>query len=296
MSTLGFKQSLQKVLPTWNGKALAHVMGWFGEGDPVKVHRVSRYVSNVPSVIASQLNMMQECGIDGIIVTWQGPTVNAFLHDATIKLWEGCMERQMLFALLLDPWIAKQQTNPTQAVITALESVDCQRMLNSPAYLPEGFVIEFDLANSAGVNVANVQSAVSSTPLLSWHTGFSWPNLSPDPAEPTSSISTLKSDNANPAMKIAGVNVMFNDGGSPLPIGAVASNFLGQRNYAQSVWGPGVGATRVIDHQGGNWFYDQLAVTPPTIPYIALVTWNDHDEGTGIEHVVAALTGTRIGA
>lgn len=262
MSTLGFKQSLQKVLPTWNGKALAHVMGWFGEGDPVKVHRVSRYVSNVPSVIASQLNMMQECGIDGIIVTWQGPTVNAFLHDATIKLWEGCMERQMLFALLLDPWIAKQQTNPTQAVITALESVDCQRMLNSPAYLPEGFVIEFDLANSAGVNVANVQSAVSSTPLLSWHTGFSWPNLSPDPAEPTSSISTLKSDNANPAMKIAGVNVMFNDGGSPLPIGAVASNFLGQRNYAQSVWGPGVGATRVIDHQGGNWFYDQLAVTP----------------------------------
>jgi len=269
-------------------------MGWFGEGSPVKVHRVSRYLSNDPVVIKKQLDLMQSIGIDGIVVTWQGPTVNPFLHDATMRLWESAMEHQMLFGLCLDPWIAEGQPNPAQAVITALQSSDCQRMLNSPAYLPEQYIIEFDLANSAKVNVVTVQLAVP-YPLLSWHTGFSWPNASTNPADPTDSIATLKANNALPSMKIAGVNVMFNDGGSPLPVGAVASTFLGQRNYAQSVWGPSTGATRVLDHQAGNYFLDQLAVTPATINYIALVTWNDHDEGTGIEHVVAALSGVRLG-
>lgn len=292
---LSLKQSVQKNIPNWNGKLLAHVMGWFGEGNPTKVHRVSRYLSNDPAVVAAQLDAMQAVGIDGIIVTWQGPTANPFLHDATIKLWEGCMWRQMLFGLCLDPWIAEGQPNPTQAAITALQSVDCQRMLASPAYLPEKYVIEFDLANSAGVNIPAVQAAVPTIPLLTWHIGYSWPNAPADSHSPTDSLATLKANNALPSMKMAGVNIMFNDGGTPLPTGVLASVFKGLRNYAQSVWGPGSGATRVIDHQAGNWFYDQLAVTPATIPYICVVTWNDSDEGSGFEHVIAVLTGARIG-
>jgi hypothetical protein len=292
---INFKQSLQANIPGWNGKALAHMQGWFGEGNPVKVHRVNRYLSNDPKVVAAQLNLMQAVGFDGITIDWQGALVNPFLHAATIALWEGCMERDMLFCLMLDQWIAKQQPNPTQACVTQLQSLDCQRMLNSPCYLPEGFIIEFDLAASAGVDIATIQAAVPNDPILSWHTGFSWPQLGVNPQSPTDAIAKLKNDNSVPTMKIAGVNVVFNDGGNPLPVGVVASAFKGLRDYSTSAWGTGVGATRVIDHQAGNYFFDQLAVTPATIPYIGLATWNDSDEGTGIEHVLAALSGVRIG-
>ncbi len=299
--TINIKSSLQANIPGWVGKALAHMQGWFGETEMVngvatpKVHRVNRYLSNDPAVVKAQLDLMQAVGFDGITVDWQGALVNPFLHAATIALWEGCMEHGMLFCLMLDQWIAKGQPNPTQACVTQLQSVDCQRMLNSPAYLPEGFIIEFDLANSAAVTIATAQASVPNNPLLSWHTGFSWPNLSPNPQSPTVTIAGLKADNAKPTMKIAGVNVVFNDGGNPLPIGVMAPQFLGVRDYSTSAWGAGVGATRVIDHQAGNYFFDQLVGMPATIPYIALATWNDHDEGTSIEHVLAALSGIRIG-
>lgn len=287
---MNFKTSLKANVPGWNGKLLAHVMGWFGE--PTKVHRVSRYLSNDPAVIKKQLDLMQSIGVDGILVTWQGPTANTFLHDSTIRLWEGCLAHGMLFGLVLDPWIAKGQANPTQATLTALQSVDCQRMLSSPAYLPEQYILEFDLANSAGVDIVSVQAAVAQA-LLSWHTGFSWPNIPLNPANPTDSLASLKSDNLNGSMKAPGINLMFNDAGLPLPLNATSTTFLGQRNYAESVWGGG--PARVIDHQAGNWLMDQLAVTPTTAPYIALVTWNDHDEGTGVEHVIAGMSGIRLG-
>jgi hypothetical protein len=289
---MNLKQTLQTGIPGWNGRLLAHMMAWYGEGNPVKVHRVSRYQSNDPAVVAAQLDTMRDCGIEGVIVTWQGPTVNPFLHDATIKIWEGCMERQMLFALLLDQWIAKGQPNPAQAVIAALQHIDTQRMLASPCYLPEQFILEFDLGASAGANIGSVQAVIPS-PLLSWHTGFSWPSIPADAHNPVDSLAALKADNLKPTMRVPAVNVMFNDGGQAMPVGTTAISFRGIRNYAQSVWGGF--PTRVIDHQAGNWFFDQLAVTPATAPYIAIATWNDHDEGTGIEHIAAVLSGKRIG-
>jgi hypothetical protein len=289
---MNFKQTLKNSIPGWNGTAMAHVMGWFGEGNPQKVHRVSRYASNDPKVIAAQLDLMLACGIEGPLITYQGPTANAFLHDATMKIWQACMWRQMPFGLVLDPWIAKNQPNPTQAVITALQHPDVQMMLNSLAYLPERYILEFDLAASAGVNIGTVQAAIPA-PILSWHSGFSWPNIPADAHNASDSLAALKADHAKPTMRVAGVNIMFNDAGLAMPPGANANSFKGQRDYSQSVWGGST--TRVIDHQAGSWFYDQLAITPAILPYIALVSWNDHDEGTGIEHVLAAMSGIRIG-
>src|ERR1700685_2598130 len=304
--TINIKSSLQKNIPGWNGKALAHTQMWFGETELVngvavpKVHRLNRVQSNNPSVIKAQLDLMQAVGFDGITVDWQGPNVNPLLHEATIAAWEGCMEHDMLFALMLDPCIAKQQPNPTQAVITALQSPDCQKMLNSPAYLPEGFIIEFDLAATADVTVATVQAAMPNNPLLSWHTGFSWPNIPSgqpfNPQTPTNAIAALAADNAKPTMKIAGVNIFFNDGGNPLPQNVDGPQFTGTRDYNTSAWGPTTGACRVFDHQAGNYFFDQLVGMPASMPYIAMVTWNDHDEQSGIsEPVLAAYSGIRIG-
>jgi hypothetical protein len=303
--TLNFKQSVIANIPGWAGHTLAHCQGWFGETALVngvavpKVHRVNRYLSNDPKVVKKQLDLLRAAGFDGITIDVQGALVNPFLHAAMIALWEGCMEHQMLFCVMIDPWMGKGQPNPTQAVIAQLQSTDFQRIFSSPCYLPEGFIIEFDLANSAGVNVATVQAAMSNNPLLSWHTGFSWPNIPSgqpfNPQNPAGAIAALKADNAQPTMKIAGVNIFFNDGGEPLPVGVMAPLFTGTRDYNTSAWGASTGANRVFDHQAGNYFFDQLAVTPATVPYVALVTFNDHDEQTGVEHVLAAFSGIRIG-
>ena len=304
---LNFKQSLTKNIPGWKGKTLAHMQGWFGETEVVngvavpKVHRINRYLSNDPKVVKAQLDLIQAVGFDGITIDWEGALVNPFLHAATIALWEGCLEHGMLFCLMLDQWIAKGQPNPTQATITQLQSADCQRMLESPCYLPEGYVIEFDLTNAAGVDVATVQAAVPNNPLLSWHTGFSWPNIPAgqpfNPQNPANAIAALAADNAKPTMRIAGVNIFFNDGGNPLPQGVDGPQFAGTRDYNTSAWGPSTGPCRVFDHQAGNYFFDQLVGMPATMPYIALVTWNDHDEQSGIvEPVLAAFSGIRIGS
>jgi len=294
--TLDLGKSLQKNIVGWNGVPLAHMQGWFGENNGTTVHRIDRYLSNDPVVINNQLNFMEAIGIKGCIVDWEGPTVNPFLHDAMMNIWEGCMEHELLFGLMLDPWIAEKQTNPTQATISALLNSDCQRVLNSPAYLPEKYVLEFDMNASAGVDVATVQAAVPTIPILSWHTGYSWPNIvtGDNPSNPALALADLKADHAKPTMKIASANIMFCDGGQPTPTGALQSAWKGLRNWLLSAW-PGTTPTRWLDHQAGNWFFDQVATIPPSIKYVAIPTWNDYDEGTGFEHIISVLSGTRLG-
>jgi hypothetical protein len=308
---MNFKQqSVQGVngVKGWNGKLMAHVVAWFGEyvlidGKQVqKAHRVSRYMSSDPTVAATQVSLMKQMGFDGICLTVQGPTINPVLQEATIALWEQCLIQGMLFCFVLDQWIAKDQPNPTQAVITALQSESYQMIINSPCYVPEKFILEFDLANSAAVDVATVQAAFPDNEILSWHTGYSWPNPTDNPADPSDVLAILEANNALPTMKVAGVNMYFNNGGVPLPTGAyqppipagvTEPEFEGQRDYAHDVWGTGE-ATIDIDHQAGNWFFDQLATIPSTVPYIAFVTWNDHDEQSAIEQFASIFFGVRI--
>ena len=290
---LNIKKSLQANIPGWNGKVLADWIGWFGEKNGTQVHRQSRYLSNDPSVIATQADLAKAAGFDGFRATVQGPTVNPFLHDASMKLWEACLERGMLYCYLLDPWIAKNQPNPTQAVIDSLNSADYQRVMASDAYLPEHYVCEFDLANSAGVNVAAVQAAFPAIPILTWHKGYTWPIIPADPAHPLNVIAILQIEHSLPTMKMGSATLKFNDGGLPQPLGVQAKDFRGQRDYSQSAWNNG--PTHVIDAQGGNFFYDCVATIPASMPYVCVPTWSDYEEQTAIEDVIAMLGGRRLG-
>lgn len=256
----------------WTGKLLVHKMDWFGE--PNHVHRVPpNYNSSDPLLIARQLTLMQECGIDGVISTWQGPT-KSFGHGVAIETSQQCAERNMLFCLLMDPAVTKTSANKEQAVISAIQEAGTQKILNSPSYIPEKAVLDFDTK-------ANFALVSPSTPGISYwkrHSEYSWPEI-------TNTIPTLASDNARPTMKIPGLCLYFNDAGAPLPDGT--------RDYCKWVWGLDK-PCRVIEHQAGKFIFDQVDVTPKTTPYGALITWNDHDEGTGIEQFLSMITGIRI--
>jgi hypothetical protein len=181
----------------------------------------------------------------------------------------------MLFCLLLDQWLVKSGgklvADPTQEVINQLKAWPI-----SKAYLPEKYVLDF-LPPAAMVDWAKVQTATGYT-ILNKHKGYSWPEVA-------NNIAVLARDNANPAMKIPGLSMGFNDAGYLAQVG-------GTRDYSLSVWGNG--PARVLDHMAGNTWFDQVDVTPITAKYVGLVTLNDHDEGTGIEQFASILKGVRL--
>lgn len=246
-------------------------------GNPSRVSHAVGYRQDDPAVIEKQLQVMKSAGIEGVIAWWQGPT-HAFTNDAFTKMFYACLKAGMLFLPALDGWIAKDQPNPTQAVISALTSLTFKGM--APLFA-EKWVLEFDLA-SIGVNLALVQAAIPGTTLLSKHTGYSWP-------ETTNTMQTLLADNANPQMRVPCVFSRFNDGGYPLPNGVSdPAHFNGQRDWNASVWNsPKEYAdpklrkpTRIIEEQGGKTYEDSLSAVPAAARYMGLVTWNDYDEGT----------------
>lgn len=281
---------------------LAHIMPWFGDGN---IHRVNSYLSNDPAVIDRQITVLQGTKINneiirGVIMTWQGPFA-AFQHSTVTGWRTQCEARRMLFALLMDPWIAKINSTGdlTTTTIQALNDSTSQAMLNSPAYLPEHYVLDFN----TGANLATLAATFPNLTFLQQGVGFSWPSINMSIPNSVSrnaaSVSNLNSQNANAGMKIPGfLGLRFDDSGLPTPSGVSLSAWTGARDYNSSVWG---GGNRVLDDQAGKLFLDQWGVTqnpstPSSVPYAAVVTWNDYDEGTAIEPYAAAAMGIRIGS
>lgn len=290
-------------------KMLVHVMPWFGDG---KIHRMNRYLSNDPATITKQINVLRATRIggqviSGVIMTWQGPLAT-FQHQAVTQWNTQCVQRGMLFGLLMDPWLAKlgspgNSTPMASNVINALNDPSSQAMFNSSAYLPEKFILDFNISGGQFNMSTDVAPQFPTLKFLEQGAGFSWPSINmgiPDSDQRNAAcVSSLTSQNSNAAMRIPGICLGFNDSGMPTPAGVTLGNFTGTRDWNSSVWSPTVGAqvARVLDPQGGNFFYDQVApsVTPFGVPYWAFVTWNDYDERTAIEDAAAAMCGLQIG-
>jgi hypothetical protein len=314
-------------------KLLVHVMGWFGNG---QIHRMDSYNSNDPAVIGRQINVMKSARvfglpISGVIMTWQGP-YSTFLHNACMVWCQQCQQRGLLFGLLLDPNIVGigptppavatgPNANQTNYVIQALNHADVSGsgattspappltpvslssgMINQPSYLPEKFVLD----DSTGADWTQVASHVTGAtvtmlgpPGTTFGTpGFAWPSINMGIANSesrnSSSVSGLQTQHGYPTMKIPAIMLRFMDHGQPTPVGVALGSWTGTRDYTQSVWGGQVG--RVLDMQGGKLVNDYFATVPGAAPYLALVTWNDYDEGTDVEAFWAMTTGIRIGS
>jgi hypothetical protein len=292
---MDLKDTIRKVLPTWNGRLACHHVGYNANG---QVHRAIPYNANSPAVIAQQVEMMQDAGIDVVVITWQG-TLAAACNTNAMLFAAACADVGMQFALLLDPWCAKlaptggSNTNYTANVIASLKASTTQAMLNSSAYLPEKFVLDFN----TGANLAVLGTTFPTLKFLAQGSGFSWisiPTITDSVARNASAVANLKSQHANAAMKVASVCFSFNDAGQPLPVGvSTQAQFEaagGNRNYANSTWG---GPSRILDSFAGQFGQQQLATINPATPIIAIITWSDYEEQSSgpFEKVLAEQSG-----
>lgn len=279
-------------------KLLVHMMPWFGDGS---IHRMDRYISNDPKVITQQLNCMQATTIagmrvGGVIMTWQG-VLAKFQHSTTLEVSKQCNDRGLLFALLIDPWCAKLGSNgATINVQNSIQDPSVQGMLNSPYYIPEKYILDFN----SGARLDLLSQSFPTLNFLPKNKGFSWINI---PASTSFNVSSkdknalavmdLISQHSNPLMKIPSICKEFKDAGAPTPPASKLPTWAGVRDYSLSVWGDQ--PCRNLDNQGGNFLQDQLLTIPYAFKYLAYVTWNDYDEGTEIESSASMFSNIRIG-
>jgi hypothetical protein len=275
------KELVRQSIPGWEGRLAAHHVAYLGDGH---VHRDVPYNATDPKVIAKKLDLMQSDGIDIVIATWQGIYATSCNLDATL-MSAACAQRGMQFALLLDPWCAKlsysgSNTNYTQNVTTSLQAASTQTMLNASSYMPEKYVLDFN----TGANLAALGKTFKTLNFLAMGVGFSWIAIPPttitdSPAKNAWAVANLKSQHANPAMKIASFCDGFNDSGMPLPAGVQSQAAFdaagGVRDLTQSVWG---GPARILGGFAGLFAQQQLATIPVSMPVVTILTWDDHDE------------------
>lgn len=272
---MNLKQVIQAGGWRTDGLLLAHLVPFAGDGG---FHKIT-YNSCDPAIIKAKFDILQASGVDGVIFTWQGSTkpVN---QQATLMMAMECARRGMTFALLADPWLygtwqARGFASAEACIISELTSPIGAALLNSPAYLPEAYFLQF----KADWNPATVMAAVKPTiDVLPIGVGFSWSVL-PD-------LSALQQQNQNPAMRIPGVHWRFFDGGAPQAGGGL--------NYGLSSWGNGAAARGKFDRSGAE-FFDSVSVLPIQSKYAALVTWDDTNEETGFEALCSIMSGIRIG-
>jgi len=300
---MNIKHAVQNAIPGWTGRLAAHYISYNANG---QVHRDLPYANpNDPKVIAKQLELIQACGFDVVISTWQGPWATACNQNA-MAVSALCTAMGLQFALLLDPWCAKlnsqgQATAPSISnLIAALQYSTTQTMLKATSYVPEKYVLDFNTLNPTTLtNLNALTTAIPGVEFLAQNTEFSW--IAYPPATITDSVAknawataNLQAQNKNAGMKVPGVCMSFNDSGLPLPQGVPTQAAFdasgGVRDWSMSVWLPPA-PNRVLGSFGGQFLLQQLAVTPAAAPIIAIITWNDYDEGTALEPKISELLG-----
>jgi hypothetical protein len=150
-------------------------------------------------------------------------------------------------------------------------------MLNSKAYVPERYV--FDFGTHADKNV--LRAKFPSLVFCEQGIHYSWVNIPFNLAAYTATVN-------NPNMKVAGICGRFDDGGQPLPVGVQdMASFVAagsQRDWTKSTWG---GPRRLITDQNDEIRAAQIKAIPASISDVAEETWDDTDEQTAIEPLVA---------
>lgn len=238
-------------------KLLAHIVTFHGKPGG-KVAPGVNYKSNDLRVIATQLELMQRLGYDGVIALSYAD-VDPFMDDACQKILFMCEQKQMLFGLCMDPWsmgkakatMTVEQKNARWAQVLAWAA----SYLDSPAYLPEQYVIDF----ATGADLPTVRTQNPGYNVLGVYHEVAWPKVSVG----LDSKANMIQQNATAI--IPGIMHSFDD--------------HDPANPAVGIWDASKPPKR-IDGQDGILEVEVTKALAGRDGYVQDITWNDNFERT----------------
>jgi len=253
-------------------KILAHITPFYGNPKPgTKPTPGVNYKSNDLRVIRTQLELIQRAQYDGVIVLWY-VDVDPFINDACEKICFLCEEKQMLFGLCVDPWamgkdktaMTIEQKNEKWTVLLGL----AQNFMNSRAYLPEKYIIDFATGADIPAVVKQNMEGPYTYNILRTYYEVAWPQVKPG------LDSKAKLLEMNKTAIIPCVMHSFDD--------------HDPANPTQSIWG---GPARRIDSQDGMLELDLvkgIRALPKEPQYVQRISYNDYRERHFVERQMIA--------
>jgi hypothetical protein len=217
---------------------------------------------------------MQAVGVEMVNHTFYGTRETVILESA--RLWATeTAKRGMLFSIMvINDMFDGITTDKT--VYLADQLNQCADLFTASSYVPERAVWDFDVL--AQVDEAKLRSLTPSLGITTYwreHDDFTWVNA---PGTRTAQVVYETAQRNNGRLKAPSIWYQFNDQSVSDP--------------TKSVWG---GPARRLDGERGNLFIDLCRLPmPATAKYIMLGTWDDYEEGTAIEGMLAAREGIQI--
>ncbi len=274
IGSLLYSGATTKVYATW--------LGWFGQSNHINVG----YSSDSPQQVHAQVQDMMSRGIAGAIADWFGVASSSEAATQLLKTEAESSAGQFQFAIMEDKGSLNSAAlsngcDVTDQLISDLNYIASQYE-SSPAYITVGGrpVVYFFDVDAFYVDWARVLSSVTGNPLVlirgtngfttsTADGGFSWVGIQhPTPFDPELSLQ----DSFFQAAKQAP---------SRLAVGTAFKGF----NDTLAAWG----TNRVIDQDCGETWLQSLSETGKfyssgnQLPALQIATWNDYEEGTGIE-------------
>lgn len=287
--------------------AYVHIMGWWGS--PSHSHPRGNYRSDDVVTVSRQLGEIQGWGFDGTILDWYGDGYNHRLVNRTaLRLLAESEHRGMQFGISIDVGALKNRPDKSistnNEMLALIEYIEAA-FTSSPAYMTHSdgkpVIFEFGVETLPAADAIQWNSIMSQKPNIHFiHRnvgGFTTPG-SGSYGWIDAGLPYLKDYYARAKTPSL----------SKLCYGSIFSGFDNRKVNADgslvvpdtAVW-PGE-TVKVIPANNGQTFLDTIALTNQFVADggrlagVVLNTYNDHEEGSGVEgginaSLVATLSG-----
>ncbi|HMF28877.1 MAG TPA: hypothetical protein VKE42_08900 [Candidatus Cybelea sp.] len=267
-----------------SARSLVHWMPWFGTQGHVPFNYTMRsgavrpYVSADQMICDDQCKNMLDAGASGINADYYGP--DAPSHLATLRMLNSCERTALSFTLCIDKGALKglQGKAATDEYIRILNFCADTFFLSSWYLESDGAKVVSFFGEPGGVDWRAVRAGVATKLKLLFQSNFShaecdgsfgWVN--PVIAEPEN-INTAAVESFN-AMAAAAPNKL-----AWHPLYAGFDNSL-------ATWGE----RRFMTRGCGRTWQTIRSLVPELAQWALVATWNDHEEGSGIEQCAAVM-------
>jgi hypothetical protein len=253
-----------------SAKVLAHWMPWFGTPGHTKIG----YNSADQSACDAQAVAMVAMGIAGINVDYYGPDSASAL--ACLRMLDSCERNGLAFSLCIDQGALGALTGAAAvAEYIRILKFCSEAFFSSSAYLQDAgrYVVNF-FGEPAGVNWTQVRAGTAAKLALLFEESSGFTHAESDGAfgwiNPTTPVSNINLPDIQAFITTANAN----------PSKIALYPFYTGFDDSMASWGK----NRFMSRRLGQTLLDTLAVLPKTAKYALLPTWNDHEEGTGVEY------------